>query len=118
MKRKFVVCVDDSTKEQQNKLTQFFKNEANMGYWHWLSDLWLVTDPNNYWSAGSLRDKVGELLPGSHNVVIQIDGPIPGVDSVTLKCLSGFVIHGINSLKPSIWVKLTLNKRRNLPKAL
>ncbi len=74
MKRNFVVCVDDATREQQDKLTQFFKEEANVGYWHWFNDLWLVTDPYNNWSAGSLRDKIREMLPGAHNVVIQIDG--------------------------------------------
>ena len=72
MKRKFVVCVDDATKEQQDSLTQFFE-KADVGYWHWFSDLWLVADPYNKWSATSLRDKTNEILPGAHSVVIQID---------------------------------------------
>lgn len=74
MKRRFVICVDDSTGTQQDTLTKYFKDSGKVGYWHWFSDMWLLTDPNRHWTANSLRDKVKELLPGTHIMIVQIDG--------------------------------------------
>jgi hypothetical protein len=73
MKRRFIVCIDQATSEQQNLLTQFLKNKG-VGYWHWFSDLWLVTDTTLQISANSLRDEINTILPGAHKLVVQIDG--------------------------------------------
>lgn len=73
MKRLFVICVDNSTKEQQDTVTEFLKEEKG-GYWHWFSDLWLVTDKHHKWTSKSLRDHLNSIIPGAHKIVIQIDG--------------------------------------------
>lgn len=73
MKRRFVVCIDNTTKEQQDIVTAWFK-KSGVGYWHWLKDMWLVTDPLMKWNANKLRDELNSLLPSSYKMVIQIDG--------------------------------------------
>lgn len=71
MKKRFILVIDNPTKEQQNAVTNFFKNRR-LGYWHWLSDVWLLTDSRNTWTATSIRDKVKELVPGTRLLVFSI----------------------------------------------
>ncbi len=71
MKKRFILVIDNPTKEQQNAVTQFFKNQ--LGYWHWFSDVWLLTDSSNTWTAVSLRDKVKELVPGARLLVFMVE---------------------------------------------
>jgi len=73
MKRRFIICVDDSSKEQQDALTQFLKDKK-VGYWHWFSDVWLMTDPQRKWTASQLRNELESLLPAAHKLILQIDG--------------------------------------------
>ncbi len=74
MQRKFVICVDDSTSNQQDTLTQYFQDNDSISYWHWFSDLWLITDDDKNWTNVTLRDKVKKLLPKANIMVIQMDG--------------------------------------------
>ena len=74
MKRRFVIAIDDATSDQQNTVTEFLKDKANVGYWHWFSDVWLVSDPYQKWTAKELRDELSSLIPASHKLVVQIDG--------------------------------------------
>lgn len=72
MKQRFVILVDNPTKEQQNRITQFFKSQPT-GYWHWFSDAWLITDTTGEWAAGSIRSKIQELVPGIDTLVLKVD---------------------------------------------
>ncbi len=74
MKRKFIICVNDPTAQQQDTITEFLKGTGTLGYWHWMSDIWLVTDPNFLWTSEKIRDLISSLIPGVFNLVIQIDG--------------------------------------------
>lgn len=74
MKRRFVLYVDGATRQQANAVTQFLKEAEHVAYWHWLSDLWLVTDPRHKWTAKEWKAELHRLAPGSHKLVIQIDG--------------------------------------------
>ncbi len=71
MKKRFILVIDGATKEQQNIITIFFKDR--MGYWHWFSDAWLLTDSSNTWTVSSIRDKVQELIPGINMIVLAIE---------------------------------------------
>lgn len=71
MKRRFVLIIDNATKEQQNVVTNYFKEM--LGYWHWFSDAWLLTDANSQWSVASIRDKVQELIPGVDMIVLRVE---------------------------------------------
>ena len=71
MKKRFILVIDNPTEEQQNAVTNFFKNP--LGYWHWFSDVWLLTDPTNTWTVTSIRDKVKELIPEARVLVLPIE---------------------------------------------
>ena len=73
MKKRFILVIDNPTKVQQNAVTNFFKNRR-LGYWHWFSDIWLLTDSRNTWTAASIRDKVKELAPGTRLLVFMLEG--------------------------------------------
>ncbi len=70
MKKRFILVIDNPTKEQQNAVTNFFKNQ--LGYWHWFSDVWLLTDTTNTWTVSSIRDTVKELIPEARLLVFAI----------------------------------------------
>ncbi|MGC2423441.1 MAG: hypothetical protein WA666_03690 [Nitrospirota bacterium] len=67
-----MIVVDNATAEQQNKLTEYLK--INFGYWHWFSDLWFVVDATGNWTVVTLRDKISEILPNAHTMVMQAFG--------------------------------------------
>lgn len=69
-----MVAVDDATTAQQNAVTEYFRT-TKYGFWHYLSDLWLVTDVSNTLTAATLRDKLKDLVPGATTLVIQLDQP-------------------------------------------
>ena len=71
MKKRFILVIDNPTKEQQNAVTNFFKSRL-LGYWHWFSDVWLLTDITNTWTVTSLRDKVQELIPEVEMIVLTV----------------------------------------------
>jgi hypothetical protein len=73
MKRRFIVMVDDATREQQNKLTAYFRSKV--GFWHYFSDIWLVVESKMDWEPRSLRDEVRNLLPGKSVLVFAVESP-------------------------------------------
>jgi hypothetical protein len=61
----FVVIAQDPTVLQQNAIMSHVI-EGKYAYWHWISNTWLLKDPNFYPqdSAGTLRDKIKAAAPG------------------------------------------------------
>ena len=69
--KKFIVALDKSSKEQNQIFVQFCK-EKKVGYWHWLSNLWLITTTSEEFSAKWLRSKLREIYPNIHLMVFEI----------------------------------------------
>jgi hypothetical protein len=72
MKKRFVIAVNSANAAQQEALVQFFKDQK-VGWWHWLSNLWLVTDSRGQLSAASIRGTLKQILPGVHTVVLELN---------------------------------------------
>jgi len=72
MKQRFVVLADEISKEQQDVITAFFKEQPT-GYWHWFKDSWLIIDISNVWSVAKIRDKIQELVPGVNVLVLKVE---------------------------------------------
>ncbi|HPQ43897.1 MAG TPA: hypothetical protein PKZ42_06670 [Syntrophales bacterium] len=70
-KKRFILVIDNATEIQQNTVSNYFKD--HMGYWHWFSDAWLLTDSTNTWNVASIRDKVQELIPDVDMIVLAIE---------------------------------------------
>ena len=71
MKRRFVICVDDSTGEQQNAVTDYLKKKK-CRFWHYFSDLWLVTSDAQDISAEGLRAEISEIIPSTSKFVMEV----------------------------------------------
>ncbi|MES1934325.1 hypothetical protein T35B1_17051 [Salinisphaera shabanensis T35B1] len=72
MKNRFILVVDDATKEQRDEITRFFK-EQQTGYWHWFKDTWLITDISQRWNSVSLRDAIQRLVPGVNTLILKVE---------------------------------------------
>ena len=71
--KKLIVALNHSTAEEQNKVTEWIQS-VGLGFWHRFNDLWLLTDLSDQISPESVRDKLQELLPGKHTLVINVEG--------------------------------------------
>ena len=72
MNKKFIIAIDKGTKEQRDKFTKYLESLPS-GWWHWLSDVWLIDD-NSYPEMSSIkwRDKVQKFFPSSNILVMDI----------------------------------------------
>lgn len=73
MRKRFVVCLNSSTNEQNEKFKEFIK-ESRLGWWHWLSNSWLLVDSKGQCTASSLRDQLNRNYPGIHSLVLELRG--------------------------------------------
>ncbi len=78
MKRRFIISINgEITKKNSNAFTNYLK-ENGMGWWHWLSNTWLVIDKNDKVDSKILRDKARDIFR-AHNLVIEVkDGKWAG----------------------------------------
>ena len=74
MKRYFVVTVDDdATREQRDSFTNYLREKhPECGFWHHVSNSWLITDPNGIVTAAAIRARLQELMPGVTQLVLQV----------------------------------------------
>ncbi len=74
MTKRFVAIVDDATVEQQNAVTSWIRG-TDMGFWHYLSDVWLIADWHDKHTTETLRDQLKLLVPGKTTLVLPIQDP-------------------------------------------
>ncbi|KTS27614.1 hypothetical protein [Pantoea stewartii] len=72
MRRKFAVALNSSSVEQNEKFKKFI-NENGLGWWHWIENFWLLTDPKGKFTASDIRDKLNEIFPKVRCIVLSID---------------------------------------------
>ena len=74
MKKRFVVCYSDNIpKEKEMHFIQFIKDNK-LGWWHWISNMWLLVDSSSQMTASILRDKICKLYSENRVMVIELDG--------------------------------------------
>ena len=71
MKKRFIVSVDNFTKEQDQLFIKYIE-ENGLEWWHWLSHTWLLVNPSGNISIEVLRDKVLEIYKSEYNLVVEI----------------------------------------------
>jgi hypothetical protein len=71
MKKRFVVMLDSSTKEQNEAFREYLKAATPGLWWHWLENSWLLVDPKGTLTASELTDKVMVTYPGVSNLVLE-----------------------------------------------
>jgi len=70
--KRYIINIGKSTEQQEENFIKFL-NESNVAWWHWLSNFWLVTDPNENFSSSILRDKAVELFNKERVIVIELN---------------------------------------------
>ena len=71
MRKRFIIGLDSTTKEQNEAFLEFVK-EHGVGWWHWLGNFWLLADSGGRFSADDVRNKLKETHPGVHTLVIEL----------------------------------------------
>lgn len=75
MRRRFVVLLDSATPEQDKEFKEWV-NEQHFGWWHWLSQSWLITSTSTDMRAATLRDKATEIYDSTHLFVLELRGTV------------------------------------------
>lgn len=72
MRRKFAIAFDSSTNEQRAAFKEFVKANG-LGWWYWINNFWLITDPDGKFTAASLREELSKIFPKVRLLVLSID---------------------------------------------
>jgi hypothetical protein len=72
MKKRFIICINKSTKEQDEKFIEFIKSNK-LAWWHWLSSVWLISDKKGIYTASTFRDEARRIFDDQHNLVIELN---------------------------------------------
>ena len=70
MKKKFIVLIDTES-ENQAILFREFLDKKGLGWWHWLSNSWLVADLNGTFTIKTLMDEVQKAFPNVNCLVTE-----------------------------------------------
>ncbi len=70
MKKRFVVSISSSTPVEERAFIDWLTGKY--GWWHWVSNFWLISDSLGSLTAESVRDKLRECFPGALNFVIEL----------------------------------------------
>lgn len=71
MRKKYIVAIDSSTNEQNTTFLDFVKAQG-FGWWHWIKNVWLLTDPTGRSSSVKIRDKLMKIFTGEGCIVIEL----------------------------------------------
>ena len=71
MKKRFVVLLDSSSKEQNSEFLNWIK-EQGLGSWHWLSHSWLIVDSAGISKASEIGNVVRNIYGATNHFVIEI----------------------------------------------
>ena len=72
MKKRFIIFIEDSTKEQNDSLLDWIRSE-NIGWWHWFQGSWLLSNARGHLSASVIRDKLKQIYGTSNTFVIELN---------------------------------------------
>jgi hypothetical protein len=72
---RFVLCTNLTTGLQDQAFIAILRSRwPNVGWWHWLAEMWLMVDLSDTVKSSELRDAALEAFPGVHNIVLEF-GP-------------------------------------------
>ncbi|KKW76153.1 hypothetical protein AAV97_17330 [Acinetobacter sp. Ag2] len=61
MKRRYIVCFDDLSPDQEKLVTNYMK-EKKLAWWHWIGDTWFAVDSLGKYSAAIVRDDLMAIV--------------------------------------------------------
>lgn len=74
--KRFVLGTERTTAEQDKAFLDIIKDRwPNLGWWHHLSEMWLIVDLSDKLTAADLRDAATQAYPGINLLVLEAKGP-------------------------------------------
>lgn len=73
MKKRFIVALNSETLEQGKEFVEYLRKN-NLGWWHWISNTWLIVDSKGKLTAASFRDDLNEIFPNVRKIVLELRG--------------------------------------------
>ena len=71
--KRFIVAASPLSEHQTNAITALFR--SGYGWWHWIENLWLVTDRSETLTCTTIRDQIKGVAPNARIMVINADDP-------------------------------------------
>ncbi|MEQ8244577.1 hypothetical protein [Fulvivirga sp.] len=72
MKKRYIVCVNNSTEQQDQTFLNYIR-EQGFGWWHYLNNIWLLTDSSGKSSIKEIRDHAKVSFDDEYNMVFQLN---------------------------------------------
>lgn len=72
MKKRYIVSISGNTTAQEDEKFSAYLKEKRVGWWHWLTNTWLIVESSGLVDAKDLRDKAIEIYNGKNNLVLEI----------------------------------------------
>jgi len=81
MKKRFIVSINATSTSQDAAFILYLRTLKNthgwgIGWWHWLTGTWLISDPSGHLAATSLRDSVKLIYTSAHVLVFELPAGI------------------------------------------
>jgi len=73
MKKRFVVLIESSTKEQNEIFLSWIKSEG-IGWFHWFQNTWLLSNVRGHLSASDIRSEVRKAYGSANTLVLELQG--------------------------------------------
>jgi hypothetical protein len=70
MTRRFVIGVESLTPEQEEKFRKFL-DRSNSGFWHWISNFWLIATDDRKIDASEIVDAIKKINPDARAIAIE-----------------------------------------------
>ena len=71
MKKRFVVLLDATTKEQSDAFLAAARGKG-LSWWHWIRNAWLFVDSSGAMTASELRELADVHYPGVDKIVLEL----------------------------------------------
>jgi hypothetical protein len=71
MSKRFIIILNSSTPEQDGAFGAYIKAKG-LGWWHWLTNGWLLYSVSDDLTARQLRDDLKEIYPNVHMMVFEL----------------------------------------------
>lgn len=72
MARIFIIALDESIPEIDDRLTQIAK-EKDLYWWNWINNFWIVIDDKSELTANALRKEINDVDNNVTTLVVEIE---------------------------------------------
>jgi hypothetical protein len=70
MKKRFIICINNSTAEQEKLFIDFIKSNS-VAWWHWLKNTWLISDTYGNLTCTTIRDAAIDIFESENLLVFE-----------------------------------------------